>query len=117
MDEVETNPFAPPETLAEHSLPWRSGRIAAWLTLLIPYLALPLLMLLPHAIRGGLLGFILFFPVVPMTIAMAPGLLCSELLKLIPSRYSFLLVGFYVVTIMLEYITLFDMIYPNFSWK
>ena len=89
----------------------------AWLTLLVPYLALPLLMLLPYAVPWGLLAFIFFVPVVPMTIATLPGLLCAELFELIPSRYSFLLLAFYMVTILLEYITLFDMIYPNFSWK
>lgn len=117
MAEAEPNPYAPPKTSWEHSQTGSRWRVAAWLTLLIPYAALPLLMFLPHAVPGGLLGFILFIPVVPMTIAVMSGMICAEFLKLVPTRYSFLLMGFYMVTILFEYITLFDMIYPNFSWK
>lgn len=116
MSEAEPNPYAPPQTTAEPISSLSVLRILAWCSLLLPYAVLPLLMLLPHWVTGTI-GFILFIPVVPMTIAVTIGGACAECFKLVPTRFSMLLSVIYMVTIVFEYITLFEMIYPNFSWK
>lgn len=116
MLQEEPNPYAPPETPAEPSGSRVGLRLLAWSSLLLPYAVLPLFMLLPYA-TGGILGLILFFPIVPMTLSVTIGVACAEGFGLIPSRYSYWLLGLYMVTIMYEYATLFDTIYPDFSWN
>lgn len=74
-------------------------------------------MMLPHLAPVGLLKFILFIPIVPLFCSAMIGIVISEVCKLLPHPYVFGLIAFYCVTLMFEYITLFDMIFPNFSWK
>lgn len=114
MIQEEPNPYAPPETPAELSNSRVGLRLLAWSSLLLPYALLPLFMLLPYA-AGGIIGFILFMAVVPMAVTV--GVVCAEGFELIPFPYSYWLIGFYMVTIMFEYATLFDTFYPNFSWR
>ncbi|PQO25202.1 hypothetical protein C5Y96_25180 [Blastopirellula marina] len=116
MSEAEPNPYAPPQPAAKPVSSLSALRILAWCSLLLPYAMLPLLMMLPQFV-GGILGFILFIPMVPMTIAVTIGRACALGFKLIPPRYIEWLSVFYVVTIIVEYMTLFEVIYPNFSWK
>ncbi|QDU76692.1 hypothetical protein Pan97_37470 [Bremerella volcania] len=116
MLQQEPNPYAPPHAMAE-PVSFQTGlRILAWCSLLLPYAVLPLFMLLPYC-ASGIVGFILFIPAVPMSASVTIGSICAEVFQLVPTRHSFWLMGFYMVTILYEYVTLFDTIYPTFSWK
>lgn len=121
MLQEEPNPYAPPQAPAELASSLAVSRGLAWCTLLLPFAVLPIMMMIPTWLPSGpwwgLIGFVLFLPFVAMGLSASIGLACAEIFQLFPERYRFLLLGFYVVTLIYEYATLFDMIYPNFSWK
>lgn len=119
--EGQSSPFAPPQSAAGRIGLRVASRSIGLVSLLIPYVVLPLLVKLADLVPAGpawsSVQIVLVLPAIPITASLILGVILAKHFNMFLFRYLEWLVGFYVVTLLVEYVTIFDWVYPNFSWR